>query len=58
MITARDKLIENGAASPEMQMEKMRENTDAMKDHLKNLVTGGAVIKTSIQDEAPTGGTP
>jgi hypothetical protein len=58
MIAARDKLIENGAASPEMQMEKMRENTDAMKDHLKNLVTGGAVIKTSIQDEAPTGGTP
>jgi hypothetical protein len=48
MIADRNKLIGAGAATPEMQMEKMRENTDAMRQHLNDLVHGGAVIKTDL----------
>jgi hypothetical protein len=51
MIADRDKLIGAGVAKPELQWEKMRENTDAMSARLDELVKGGAVIKTKIVDE-------
>ena len=49
MIEDRSKLIDAGAAKPELQWEKMRENTDAMVAKLNALIGGGAVIKTAVE---------
>lgn len=51
MIADRNFLIKSEAASPQLQFEKMLENTDAMRAHLQSLVGGGAVINTKITED-------
>lgn len=51
MNAAQDQLIAAGVASPAMQMEKLIDETSAMRVHLANIIAGGAVINTRIKDE-------
>lgn len=51
MRTMRDRLITGGAASPEMHLEKISENTDAMIQKLNGVLRVGGKVKLTDDDE-------